>query len=272
MKRTCAALSLILLAACDSGPAAPEKGTPGFYWSAARQTLQQGDYLKTVDHLNGVLKTQNEYTAKALAWQVLLTSGMTNGYAEIADSYEFGARANKANPAPFRKQVNDNRTMASRMALAFAEAAARTDKDLPGDKVTLDFPFPVGSTAAVPQLGQVSSGIYPSESEYVIAQKKALERGVLQAITAASGSADASSAREKFKAGPVETDRAVFNMVLAQGLYNASQVYSPKKMDEPQKMTALAERAASVLKSVPESKESKELAKKIQETLKKKAA
>jgi hypothetical protein len=257
MKRTCTALSLILLAACDSGPAAPEKGTPGFYWSAARQTLQQGDYLKTVDHLNGVLKTQNEYTAKALAWQVLLTSGMTNGYAEIADSYEFGARANKANPAPFRKQVNDNRTMASRMALAFAEAAARTDKDLPGDKVTLDFPFPVGSTAAVPQLGQVSSGIYPSESEYVIAQKKALERGVLQAITAASGSADASSA---------------FFCVLAQGLYNASQVYSPKKMDEPQKMTALAERAASVLKSVPESKESKDLAKKIQETLKKKAA
>jgi predicted transglutaminase-like cysteine proteinase len=62
--------------------------------------------------------------------------------------------------------------------------------------------------------------------------------------------------------------RATFEMAMAQDLFNASQLYTPRKLDEPQKLAIFCQRAQEALKSVPESKESKELAAKIQNALK----
>ena len=58
-------------------------------------------------------------------------------------------------------------------------------------------------------------------------------------------------------------------MAMAESLYNASQLYTSKKLDDPSKMTIFAERAQEALKTVPPSKESKELNAKIAASLKK---
>ena len=63
---------------------------------------------------------------------------------DLADYYEFGARAAKVNPAPFRKQLADYRNMANRTALSLAEsfqAFQKLDKD---PEIPLAFPFPGG--------------------------------------------------------------------------------------------------------------------------------
>ena len=59
---------IVLLAACSSGPSAPEKGTPAFYWNAAKETYAAADYNKTLEHLGNLLKTDNEFKAPALPW------------------------------------------------------------------------------------------------------------------------------------------------------------------------------------------------------------
>src|SRR5690242_7901304 len=117
------AASLALLS-CSSASSGPEKGTPAFYWAAARQTYAAGDYVKTVENLDSIVSTENEYTARARPWLLLLTSGMARGYMEEADYYEAGARINKADPTTFRKQVSQSRAAANRLALRFADTFA----------------------------------------------------------------------------------------------------------------------------------------------------
>ena len=119
------ALSMVgLLAAgtsCSSGPQPPQPGSPAFFWAAAKETYRAGDFLKTSENLQRILATDNEYTARARAWDTVISAGLTQAYIELADTWEAGARANRANPTPFRKQVSALRSQASASAIQFTE-------------------------------------------------------------------------------------------------------------------------------------------------------
>jgi hypothetical protein len=264
-------LAGLLAAGCSSGPPAPAKGTPAFYWSAARENFAKSDWLKTADNLAAVAKSSNEYTKPAIAWNLALTAGLASGYAELADAFEIGGRVNKANPGPFRKQMNDYRTLASRAALSLAEQMGRM-KELEGEKIPLDFPFPAGTVAPSPVIGKVQTGILPAAGEAEAAEKKTLEKNILEALSAAAGAADAAKAREMMKAGAIEVPAAVYKMAIARGLATAAGQYAATKLDQPDKLKALAEMAQNLMKGAPESKETKELNDKIAGLLKKKAA
>ena len=91
---------------CSSTTApAPEKGTPAYSWAAAKETFAANDYVKTTEHLDKLLADENEFTARALPWSLILTSGTAAGYAELADNYELGGRLNKSDPTAFRRRV-----------------------------------------------------------------------------------------------------------------------------------------------------------------------
>jgi hypothetical protein len=76
-----------LFSGCSSQNAPPAKGSPAFYWSAAQETYKAGDYAKTVDHLRRVTETENEFADRAMPWLLVMTSGMSRGYADLADSF-----------------------------------------------------------------------------------------------------------------------------------------------------------------------------------------
>src|SRR5713226_10277436 len=101
----------ILLSACfmlvscgDSN--APQPGTPAFYWAAAEETFAAKDYIKTMEHLEKLGATDNEYTARARPWLLVMTSGMARGYMDLADNFDAGTHANKTNPIDFRRRTN----------------------------------------------------------------------------------------------------------------------------------------------------------------------
>ena len=265
-------MAALLAAGCASGPQAPEKGTPAFYWSAARENFSKSDWLKTADNLGSLTKSSNEYSKRAIAWNLALTAGMASGYAELADAFEIGGRVNKANPGPFRRQMNDYRTMASRMALSLAEQVGRIDKDLAGGTIPLDFPFPTGTVAPSPVIGKVQTGILPAAGETEAAEKKTLEKNILEAVSAAAGAADSAKAREMMKPGAIEAPAAAYRMAIAKALVTAAGQYASTKLDQPDKLKALAEMAQNLMKGAPDSKEAKELSDKIAAMLKKKAA
>ncbi len=273
-QRIIAALALLsaflLCMSCSSGPAAPEKGTPGFYWQAAKETYAAGDYVQTLAHLDNIVTTDNDYTARALPWYLVMTAGMAGGYMEIADNYTIGARINKSDPASFRRIVSDSRGAANRLALQFAEDFGRLEK-LKDGPVTLAFAFPKGSGAPVSQFTKVTNGIALPPSEAETLQKRALERGVVLAVCRAAGAPDdAAKTAEIMKTGEAQIPRATFLMAMTRAMYEQSQLYAPTKLDQPQKMQILCERAQQALKGLPASKETKELGDKIETALKKK--
>lgn len=259
----------LVLASCSSGPPPPQKGTPPFYWQAAKETFAAGDYLKTNDHLSQLVRTENEFTARAFPWLLVLDGGIAKGYMDLADAFEGGARQNKSNPTPFRKQMSDFRTRANPVALQFVEQFLKFAASNKGEKIPLAFPFPTGSAMPVMELSKVGAGILLQEGEFAAAQKRALERGVLMSACRAAGAPeDPPKAQEVFKASNPEVPRATFLLAMAQSMFELSQLYAPRKLDHPERFKLLLKNAGEALGPLPESKEKAELAKKIQAAVK----
>ena len=263
-------IALGVLISCSSGPTGPEKGTPAYYWQAAKETFAAGDNMKALEHLDGILASENEYSAKALPWSLVVTSGMATGSAELADHYETGARASKADPTWFRRRVGEYRTIAKQLSLQFADRYAKFGQ-LKGDTVALAFGYPKGTAAPSPQLSKVTSGIALPQADVDLALAHTLERDVLLAACAAAGAPDDTAKGETVLKDPeAKVPRATFNLAMAHTLYDLSQIYMPSKADDPEKLKIFCERADAALKTVPESKETKALSTKIQVILKKK--
>jgi hypothetical protein len=222
-----AVLSVFLLCiSCSSGPTAPEKGTPAFYWQAARETYAAGDYAKTLEHLDQLVASDNDFTARALPWSLVLTSGLAAGHMELADDYAIGVRTNKSDPSGFRRAVSDSRGTANRLALQFADNVGKLDKmkDAP---ITLAFAFPKGSGGRVAQLNKVTNGVVLTPAEAETAQKRTLERGVVLAVCRAAGAPDdAARTAEILRSGEAQIPRNTFLLAMAQTLYEESQLYA----------------------------------------------
>src|SRR5208283_4604134 len=192
-KRIALVLALVsgiaTLLSCSSGPSAPRMGSPGFYWQGAQETYRAGDYMKTLQNLDNLLATDNEYTARALPWVLVLKSGIAAGYMAAAENNSVGVRNNKTDPGAFRRLVSEYRNAAGQLALQFAEDFGKLDK-LKGDTVALEFSYPKGNAAPVPEFTRVTTGIVLTPTETENAQQRSIERGVLLAACRAAGAAN----------------------------------------------------------------------------------
>src|SRR5580700_8036242 len=136
----------LIAAGCSSGPQPPQAGTPAFYWAAARSTYAAGDFLKTSDNLSQ-LSTSADYGTRSQPWFMVIQAGLAKGYLDLADNFENGARANRANPAPFRRQTQQLPSLASNSAISLAESVHKFLAAPPTDPILFEFPFPTGSAA-----------------------------------------------------------------------------------------------------------------------------
>jgi hypothetical protein len=261
---------MLALLSC-SGVSAPQPGTPAFYWGAAKETYAAGDYQKTVEHLGNILSTQNDYVARAQPWMLVLTSGMAQGYMDLAAAYDAGAHANRTQTANFRRQLNTCRGAANTLALQFADTFSKFQgKD---EFVSLAFAYPTGSPTEVVLLNKIGGGAWPPDAELETAQKRAIEHAVLLATCRAAGAkSDPAKAQDLLKTGDAKVPRAAFMEAMATALFEESQMYSHNKLDQPDRMKTFCARAEEALKTLPASKESQDLDKKIQAALKKSKA
>jgi hypothetical protein len=263
----------ILLVSCFalnscSGDNAPQQGTPAFYWAAAKETFAAKDYAKTIEHLENLTATDNEFTARGRPWLLVMVSGMARGYIDLAQSFDDGSRTNKSNPTEFRRHTNTYRGEANRMALELVEVFDKFQKGK-DDPVPIALPFPTGSAAPVTQLTRAASGIALQPTEIESAEKRTLERGVLLAACQAAGAPeDPAKTQELLKAGTYQVPRAAFVTTMAGTLFEESKLYGSRQIANPDRVKIFCTRALDALKTVPETKQTKELVTKINKSLK----
>jgi hypothetical protein len=263
-------LLALVTTSCSSGPTPPRPGTPAFYWNAAKDAYRAGDYVKTDTQLAEIVRTDNEYAARARAWSMVINAGLSQGYSQLSDSFEAGARANRANPMPFRKQVTTLSSLASASDMQLVETLhhfLERDKD---PTVLLAFDYPGGAAAEPGSLKRVAGGILIQDSERDALQLAMLQRGVLLSLCRFTGSPDDSAKTlEKFKTPEVRVPREVVLFAVAKTLFDQSEIFGSNKLDQPARLKALCQEALEALKAIPETKETKALAAKIQASLKK---
>jgi hypothetical protein len=264
------AAALLVAASCSTGPRAPQPGSPAYLWNAAKATWHSGDFVKTGETLQQLVKTESEFTARSRSWSILVASGLSQGYAAAAESYIIGAKANRQNPMPFHKEANQLRSMASAAALEFAEEVhAFLDKDKAAT-VALAFEFPSGGATEPPAMRKITSGAWLQDSERESLLGQMLQRGIVRSVSAAAGSPDDTpKAAELFKTPDVQRPRADFLYVVAKELYDRSDLFTASKLDHPARLRVLCQEALEALQGVPESKDSKALTTRIDAALKK---
>jgi hypothetical protein len=177
---------------------------------------------------------------------------------------------NRANPTPFRKQVSALRSMASDAAIRSAEALHAFLEHEKDPAVPFAFGFPTGSAAPPPGLKRIASGILFQDAERESLQRSMLQSKVLLSVCRATGNQDDSAKTlEIFKAGEVRIPRPVFLLSAAAGLHQLTDLFTPAKLDQPNRTRLLCTEASEAIAAIPASKETKQLSTKISGTLKK---
>jgi hypothetical protein len=258
-------LVTLLLSSCSSsGPPKPRTGTPGYYWQVAIENWDKADFEKTGDWLGKI--GGGEFAAKALPFRITLITGLIRGNSDLADQYEIGARANKANPMKLYRLVSDYRGLASRMSLNLLEVHDELSKANPSADVPIDFPFPSKGTAAMPPgITKIQMGQLPTPDETITVQNQMLRRAMLQQVSDVVGAAgDGAKAQALMKNGPIRIPRATFELAMANALYNCSVLFSPRKSSDSVKQGHFLGQALKAVAAAGDSKEAKELKTKIE--------
>ncbi len=259
----------LIATSCSSGPEPPKPGTPAFFWVAAKEAYAAGDYQAASEHLERVCRSQSEFTTRAQAWNLIMTSGMANAYMELADNFEFGYRARRMNPTQFRRMMSDYRTYASRLSLQFAQTLLDFQKNNKDQQILLDFTFPTGSALPSPQLTKIGNGEFPTSAILDDVRKQHLRTGVILATCHALGAADDSAkGQEILKSGSVKIPRETFMLAMAEALQEQAELFGRSKLDQPDRLKMYSSNALETIKALPETDQTKKLSAKIEKTLK----
>ena len=264
---TAAASLFISGCSAEKKAAAPPKaGTLAHSWFTVSASYKAGDYQRSMEQLTRVATAQSEYRAKARVWLVVVAGGIADGYLQLSNAYEDGAKLNKAVASDYRNQVRELRNIANNAALAFAETMHDIMDEQKDPKFAIDFDFPAGGSAEPMQLSKIRKGLPMQAADHEVARKKMAEAGVVKFAALLAGSpADIEKARQQF----TTSNRDAVLMGVATNLVSVADLYSQKKMDIPKRGNALCKEATEVLALVPDSKEKKALDTKTKDALKK---
>jgi len=270
VRALCAAMLVLFLSSCSSGPSAPQPGTPAFYWGAAGETWRAGDYLKTLDDLSHLTANQNEFTVKARPWEIIVASGIARGYMDLADAAETAMKKSPAREIPIRRQMMAWRGNANSTALDLADtfqkfAGANKETSLP---LEISWP-PVGSAASPTNLDRFASGTPLKPGDMDGLEAAMLQRGVMLAAARVTGSGDdTAKAQEIFKQPKPAVPAATFMVNMGQVFYDLSGLYGPRKMDTPHRREMMITLATMAVKPYPQDKAAVALLAKIQKDAK----
>jgi len=254
--------------ACSNSPSI-QPGSPAFFWAVAQESYRTGDVTKANNTLCELAHAENPFQARARVWHLVLSAGLSRGYSELADAYDAGATMNLTSPVRFHNAASNLRSLAASAALEFTQTLHETVKLSQDANIALSFPFPAGSAAEPDGLRKISDGIWIPDDQRDALQAAMLQRGVLQAVADVMGSAgDTAKAKTAFQSPVVQVSRPAFLFRAAQLLYQESELYGPQRMDRPNRRALLCQEALIALQSIPETDDTKNLAAKIQATVK----
>jgi hypothetical protein len=262
-------LVIASMMACSSGPPSPKPGSPGFFWAVARESYRTGDMVKTDAALLELTHGASEFAAKARVWHLIMSAGLSQGFSELADAYDAGARMNLTSPVYFRNQAAALRSRAAEAALQFTQALYETVECDEEGKVHLAFSFPGGGATQPEALGKISLGVRLSDMERDSLQMAMLQRGVLlTAARAVGGPDDPAKAMAIFQSPDARVPHNTFVFEMAKLLYEESDLFGAQRMDRPNRQITMCDEARITLQSLPESPDTKQLIEKIEKKLK----
>ncbi len=236
-------LILCVLAACTPAPEGSQ------FWKQVNREYESRDYKDTLNYLNDVLQSENDYNARASALKIVILGGMTRSALAIEAACDKGtARVPAWNEAPFKNCIEQFRWQARTRALDLIDALNELEK-VTADNATipLDFPLPEGSSRRSSMLGRAEAGALPPEKAFDSAVALVVDHHIFLQVSDFVTADDAAAVTTMFEARPVEVPKEAFLVGIAKTLLAAAAVFDKGRLDDSAKKSATLERAKQCL-------------------------
>ncbi len=248
---------LVVALALSCSPPQPRPTGVAYEYDSAKDMLRKGRFDRALEFSEAPAKASppNAFTQRSQVFQVVVRSGLINGYKELVEAYQEGAEATR-NPhfkGEYSRQRNDSLQYASRLALGLAEVAhLMTETKELMKEYTLEAPYPTTEgPLTLPQLAKVSDGGWIEPDEQDAVAKDAQLKGVEDALADIVGG-DRSKARAALDAGPVKIDGIDFGLYLGRQLLVGASLFDKKHGRDSQKLRTLCGEASDAATAVGE--------------------
>lgn len=272
-----AILIISFLTAC-SAPVQRPTG-PAREYDDAKDMFKRGRFDRTLEFTGGLAKMvpPGPYTERARVLQVVVYSGVMQGYKNLAEAYAKGAQETKNTrfQAEYKRITNDVLRTGAQSGLGLGETAhLLTEGAQISKELILEAPYPsIEGPFEVAQLVQVKAGGWIEPDQQDAAAVDAQRKGIDDALAAIVGG-DRPKAQSALAAGPVKLNGVDFGIYLGKQLVDAASFFDRKHLrDYPKFRTLLtaADEAASaaqaLLKQNPNTEKDKAV-KKLQDQIK----
>lgn len=259
-----AALLLVSCGGAGNGSKPPQPGTPAFAWSTGQQAYKVGNYAKASDQFLSLAKGKSEFAERARPMALVTSLAMANAHMDLAEKLADGAKKARKGEAVFRRYTSEYRAQTQASAMAFVEESGRFLKVLKESKaaeVKLELTLPPEGPDEPAQYAKFKTGLMVPEAEMPGIEREVVERELRKIMVKqlSVGSTDG---------GMVKS--VDFRLMLAQGLFGISEMFAPKKLNQPTRLSvAIFEQAQQALEDMKDKKEAAALLKKIAEAQKK---
>lgn len=264
-------IAAVIVAACSSqGPKKPQPGTPEFKWLSAKDAFQKGDMERANQLLSELSTRENPYQAQARPIALALTHGLAHAYMNLADKYAAGAKKSRAGSAALYRLVNDYRGRAISAGMNYAEIARSFVAAAPASDVTIAFPLPGGATVEPPQYRKIDMGLPLQPAEIGAAERHVVMMEVARSFQRSMGALnEPEKAQALYQNGEAKVPATTYMLALGEGLYETGGMFGPKKLNQPNRVTAvLYEEALKALDAVKGNKDADTLVKKVKDAQK----
>lgn len=269
---TLAAAACLILGSCSSSSAPatkkPKPGTPAFFWLTAGDAIRQGDYTKATPLFADLALGKSDYAEKAQPMAALFSHGLTHAYMDLAETYAAGAKKARTNQAVFYRLTGEYRAKAKSAGMRYAEVARVLNASLAPDKeVVFYFQLPEGPASDPGQYQKLLAGTALPAAESADVEAHIIRHEVmLTALVFLGAEKNVEQGRALYKDGEARVPAQTVLLGMARGLYETAEMFGPKKLNQPKDLrTVLLSEAGKALAKVKESKETKELGKKIKD-------
>lgn len=231
------------MTACISVPEGYES------WKQVNREFESRDYINTLNYLDDLLQTENDYTARAAALKVVILGGTTRAALEIEDACARGIyRVARAGAAPYQACVERFRWRARTDTLGLMDALNEFEKSAePAGTVSLDFPLPEASVEPSPMIGRTLAGSIPVEKVFEPSVARIVDRQILLQVCDLVAKGDVAAAKGRFESPPVIIPKEAFLVGVARTLLAAAAVFGEERLADPVKRSAALKRARDCL-------------------------
>jgi hypothetical protein len=228
-------------------------------WREVNREYESGDYINTLNYLDDLLRTQNDYTARAAAWKVVILGGMTRSALEIEQACAEGIfRVKSVDTGPYRTCMERFRWRARANTLGLIEALNEVERNAAASgTVPLDFPLPKASAGPSPLIGQTRTGAMPVEKVFEPSVARIVDRQILLQVCDLVATSEVAAVQDMFKSPPVTIPKETFLVGVAKTLLVAAAVFGEDRLNDAAKRSATLQRATECLQPAIDGRDTK---------------